>query len=100
MRSRSRPKTSAEQYSTPSRVGISWLDSTAAQQYPPVTYSCDRPSLVEATREANRSTLAQNRSTSASLCCGEMVHCSLLPHGAMNTPPLCCTRKCKCDSPV
>jgi len=64
-----------------------------AQQYPPAAYSCEWPSPVELTSAPKRSTLSQKRSTSSSVCIGEIVHCSLLPHGAMNTPPLCCTRK-------
>ena len=59
---------------------------------PPATKSSDLRSDSPATSSADRRRLRTNRSASASVCIVERVQDSVLAHGAMNTPPLCCTR--------
>jgi hypothetical protein len=43
---------------------------------------------------AKVSKLATKRPASSSECCTESVHCSALPHGGKNTPPLCWKSQC------
>ena len=68
-------------------------------ELPPLTLAQARRIWEESespfTSSATRATLRTYRAPCSSLWATLSVHDSLLPHGGRNTPPLCCTRKCR-----
>ena len=61
-------------------------------------FELDAPSRVAVAHRlsarAKASKLSTKRPASSSECCTESVHCSALPHGGKNTPPLCWKSQC------
>ena len=53
-----------------------------------------QPGRSAVTAAANAAKFATSRSMSASSCCTEISHCSILPHGGRKTPPLCWKSQC------
>ena len=70
------------------------LEETAEDSTEDVQVVRLRAEVSALSAEAKVSRLARKTSTSSSVCWTDRVHCSHLPHGGRNTPPLCWNSQC------